>query len=75
MHNMDIKGRISQYLGCIIGNVVRCERKGIVPGVINKHEVNYRLARFIPPTRKNRRRGLKARATTVISSTIDLEDF
>jgi len=74
IHQIDMQGAICKYLGLYPGQLLRVERDILVPGSMIQHEIIYRLVRFIPSIRKNRRRGLKKTVTTNVSGAVD-EDY
>jgi DNA-directed RNA polymerase subunit H (RpoH/RPB5) len=73
IHLIDFSDVVCKYLGLFPGNVLRVERKQVVPGSIPMFEIIYRLVRLIPSVRKSRKRGTKKKPV-VISGAVD-EDF
>jgi DNA-directed RNA polymerase subunit H (RpoH/RPB5) len=66
IYQMDSNEQISKYLGLFPGNVIRVQRKEVVPGCMAKYQVIYRCVKNIPISRKNRKRALKP--TEVVAS-------
>jgi len=71
IHQIDMHGTICKYFGLYPGQLLRIERDILVPGSMILHEIIYRIVRFIPIVRKNRRRGLKKTAQTNVSGAVD----
>lgn len=75
IYQFDSNEQISKYLGLFPGNVIRVQRKQVVPGCMAKWEVIYRVVRPIPISRKNRKRALKPTAEVVTSSAADNDQW
>jgi DNA-directed RNA polymerase subunit H (RpoH/RPB5) len=59
IHIIDSSDMVCKYLGLVPGNIIRVERKQVIPGSIPMFEIIYRLVRRIPEVRKNRKRTVK----------------